>query len=95
MSVNPYCINEVLDAIVGSTEPQGDTYLDEKAQANIGAFREVCEWVAKRLCQANAFYDSPFGSAQTTARMVMWASGDLSLLWDVESGRCSWLKEVD
>ena len=95
MSVNPECIGEILDALVGSTRPVGSTDVDEKHQQNVPAFAAVCEWVARRINQANQSYDSPYGSERVTARMVMRAAGDLSLLWDVEEGRCGWLKVVE
>lgn len=42
-----------------------------------GRFAAVCDWVFYRLCDADRNYDSPYGSAKATARMVERAAGNL------------------
>lgn len=74
MSIRNECVREVLDAIVGSTSPEGDSYLDGRNQKNIDAFGEVCDWVADRLDKALACRDSQFFSMRQTATMTIQAA---------------------
>ena len=64
----------------------------EESQANVPKFEAVCDWVFDRLCNAARNYDSPYGSAKATARMVERAAGDLALVFIEERER---LKEVE
>ena len=91
----PEAIATILDRLVGTTVPQGDTRLDEKSQNNVPAFGAVCDWVAGRINQAYRSIDSPYASERRTAEMVADAACDLALCWDVDHGRCCWLKKVD
>lgn len=82
----------VLDALVGSTAAQADATWDAESQANVPKFEAVCDWVFDRLCSAARDYDSPYGSAKATARMVERAAGDLALVFIEERERA---KEVE
>lgn len=75
--VTPEAVKAVLDALVGPTAARADTILDEESQANVPKFEAVCDWVFYRLCDADRNYDSPYGSAKATARMVERAAGNL------------------
>lgn len=75
--VTPEAVKAVLDALVGPTAARADTILDEESQANVPKFEAVCDWVLYRLCDADRNYDSPYGSAKATARMVERAAGNL------------------
>lgn len=74
-------ITAVLDALVGTTAPQGDTQWDRESQANVPKFEAVCNWVYNRLYEADRSYDSPYWSEKQTARMVVNAAGDLAILF--------------
>lgn len=85
--VTPEAVKAVLDALVGPTAARADTILDEESQANVPKFEAVCDWVFYRLCDADRNYDSPYGSAKATARMVERAAGNLIwATWPVECG---------
>ena len=90
--VTPEAVKAVLDALVGPTAARADTAWDEESQANVPKFEAVCDWVFDRLCNAARNYDSPYGSAKVTARMVERAAGDLALVFIEERER---LKEVE
>lgn len=86
--VTPEAVKAVLDALVGPTAARADTILDKESQANVPKFEAVCDWVFYRLCDADRNYDSPYGSAKATARMVERAAGNLIwATWPVEAGR--------
>lgn len=80
--VTPESITAILDALVGSTYAQADSYWDAESQANVPKFQAVCDWVYDRLRDAEKDYDSPYVSARQTARMVMNAANDLAWLLD-------------
>ena len=79
--ITPEAITAVLDALVGTTAPQGDTHWDSESQANVPKFEAVCNWVYNRLYEADRSYDSPYWSEKQTARMVVNAAGDLAVLF--------------
>ena len=79
--VTPDAITAVLDALVGSTAAQADSVWDAESQENVPKFEAVCDWVYKRLCDAQRHYNSPYYSAKQTAHMVMNAAGDLAYLF--------------
>lgn len=79
--ITPEAITAVLDALVGTTAPQGDTHWDSESQANVPKFEAVCDWVYNRLYEADRSYDSPYWSEKQTARMVVNAAGDLAVLF--------------
>jgi len=85
--VNPNEIPAILDALVGNIAPQADSGFDREAQNNIPRFESVCHWVWERLCVADRSYDSPYASAQQTARKTFSAAGDLALEWEQERER--------
>ena len=90
--VTPEAVKAVLDALVGTTAAQADTRLDKESQANVDKFEAVCDWVFDRLVNASKHYNSQYGSAQDTARMVERAAGALALVFVEERES---IKEVD
>ena len=61
---NDKAIPEVLDALVGRTEPMGDTIKDGEAMNNVIGLHRVCEWVARRIEEADAHREDREASAQ-------------------------------
>ena len=69
-------IPAILDAIVGSTSANGDTYLDNESMSNVEKLEAVCGWVCDRISQAySGDYPKQCASAEQVARAVRRASG--------------------
>lgn len=68
-------IPAILDAIVGSTSANGDTYLDDESLQNIGKLEAVCGWVCDRIHRAySGEYTKQCASAEQVAHAVRRAS---------------------
>ena len=69
-------IPAILDAIVGSTSANGDTYLDNESMSNVEKLEAVCEWVCDRIHRAySGDYPKQCASAEQVAHAVRRASG--------------------
>lgn len=86
-NITPESIKAILNALVGCTAAQAESHWDAESQANVPKFEAVCDWVYERLCNADKHYDSPYYSAKQTARMVMFAAGDLAHVFNEERER--------
>jgi hypothetical protein len=67
-------LDDILDRLVGSISPKGDSVLDREHQENIPAFEKVCDWVAYNLEEAYRCKDSQFYSMQQTAKKTLAAA---------------------
>lgn len=83
-NITPESIKAILNALVGCTAAQAESRWDAESQANVPKFEAVCDWVWERLRNADKHYDSPYYSAKQTARMVMFAAGDLAYVFNEE-----------
>lgn len=70
-------LDDILDRLVGSISPHGDSTLDGESQENIPAFETVCDWVACKLEKAYLCEDSQFYSMQQTAKKTLVAADSL------------------
>lgn len=70
-------LGDILDRLIGSISPQGDSMLDRESQENIPAFETVCDWVACKLEKAYQCEDSRFYSMQQTAKKTLAAADSL------------------
>ena len=77
-------IGALLDGVVGSTCPAGDTLEDERSLANVKRFKAVCDWVSERIEDAQRSADSQMYSVALLTRAVLDAAGDLKLSSDLE-----------
>ena len=69
-------IPAILDAIVGSTSANGDTYLDDESMSNVEKLEAVCGWVCDRIHRAySGDYPKQCASAEQVAHAVRRASG--------------------
>ena len=69
-------IPAILDAIVGITSANGDTYLDDESLQNVGKLEAVCGWVCDRINEAySGDYPKQCASAEQVAHAVRRASG--------------------
>lgn len=69
-------IPAILDAIVGSTSANGDTYLDNESLQNVEKLEAVCGWVCDRINEAySGDYPKQCASAEHVAHAVRRASG--------------------
>lgn len=64
-------IPAILDAIVGSTSANGDTYLDDESMRNVEKLEAVCVWVCDRInCAYSGDYPKQCASAEKVANAV-------------------------
>ena len=77
-------IGALLDSVVGSTHPVGDAWEDERSLANVKRFEAVCDWVSKRIEDAQRLADSRMYSVARVTSAVLDAAGDLKLSSDLE-----------
>lgn len=64
-------IPAILDAIVGSTSANGDTYLDDESLRNVEKLEAVCGWVCDRIHIAySGDYPKQCASAERVANAV-------------------------
>lgn len=77
-------IGVLLNSVVGSTYPAGDTWEDERSLANVKRFKAVCDWVSERIEDAQRSADSRMYSVEQLTRAVLNAAGDLKLSSDLE-----------
>lgn len=77
-------IGALLDSVVGSTYPVGDTITDDSRLANVKRFKAVCDWVSKRIEDAQRLADSRMYSVAQVTSAVLDAAGDLKLNSDLE-----------
>ena len=69
-------IPAILDAMVGSTSANGDTYLDNESMSNVEKLEAVCGWVCDRIHRAySGDYPKQCASAEQVAHAVRRASG--------------------
>lgn len=69
-------IPAILDAIVGSTSANGDTYLDDESLRNVEKLEAVCGWVCDRIHMAySGDYPKQCASAEKVASAVRRSSG--------------------
>ena len=69
-------IPAILDAIVGSTSANGDTYFDDESLQNVEKLEAVCGWVCDRINAAySGDYPKQCASAEHVAHAVRRASG--------------------
>lgn len=69
-------IPAILDAIVGITSANGDTYLDGESMRNVDKLKAVCGWVCDRIYPAySGDYPKQCASAEKVANAVRRASG--------------------
>lgn len=74
--VDPEQIPAILDAIVGTTGANGDTYMDDESMSNIPGLEAVCGWVCDRINPAySGEYPKQCASAEKVAHAVRGASG--------------------
>lgn len=74
--VDPEQIPAILDAIVGTTGSNGDTYMDDESMSNIPGLEAVCGWVCDRINPAySGEYPKQCASAEKVAHAVRGASG--------------------
>ena len=68
-------IPAILDAIVGITSANGDTYLDGESMRNVDKLEAVCGWVCDRIYPAySGDYPKQCASAEKVANAVRRAS---------------------
>lgn len=60
-------IGPLLDAVVGSTSANGDTYLDDESMENLKKLEAVVEWVCDRI---NPSFDGSYPSQCASAEQV-------------------------
>lgn len=77
-------IGVLLDSVVGSTYPAGDTMADDARMANVKRFKAVCDWVSGRIEDAQRLADSRMYSVAQLSGAVLDAAGDLKLNSDLE-----------
>lgn len=77
-------IGALLDNVVGSTYPVGDTMIDDARLANVKRFKAVCDWVSERIEDAQRLADSRMYSVVQLTSAVLDAAGDLKLNSDLE-----------
>lgn len=86
MSIDDKAIPEVLDALVGRTEPVGDTVKDGEAMENVVGLWRVCEWAAGRLSEAHEHRNDREASVRKLLEEIGGASeGLVETVLDMES----------